>query len=151
MSPSPSTSPTASAAGKPAASATSKGPLSKVAYEKKMKVLGRTLSRELEAIGVQADGTPAQDAVTLEAAIPKLRAAAKKLGEIDPPKPVRHEHEHLREAVLEFAHELRGPIARLRSGDLNGLGDIYALPGARNMESASADIEKMGYKIVADR
>jgi hypothetical protein len=116
-----------------------------------MQVLGRTLARELDTIGLQADGTPAQDAMTLEAAVPKLRATAKKLGEIDPPKAVRREHEHLREAVLEFANELKGPIARLRGGDLNGLGDIYALPGARDMEIASADIEKMGYKIVAQQ
>jgi hypothetical protein len=126
-----------------------KAPLSKLAYEEKMQILGRTLASELRAIGAEANGTPAQDALVLETAIPKLRAAAKKLGEIDPPKPIRQQHEYLKKAVLEFADDLEGPIARLRGGDLNGLGDIYALPGARNMETASAEIEKMGYKIVA--
>jgi hypothetical protein len=140
--------PTASSRHAAAKTAAHKGPLSKAAYEKRMQLLGRTLSRELYTIGLQADGTPAQDAVTLEMAIPKLRAAARELGDIDPPKPVREEHEYLRKAVLEFANQLKGPIARLKSGDLDGLGDIYALPGARDMETASADIEKMGYKIV---
>jgi hypothetical protein len=113
-----------------------------------MQALGQKLAHQLSAIGARADSTPAADAVALEAAIPALKAVARTLGTIVPPARVRAQHEFLRRSVVEYANELRGPIARLRSGDLNGLGDIYSLPGARNMEAASKKIQQMGYMIV---
>lgn len=135
----------------PAPAAAVRSPLSKRAYEQKMQVLGQKLAHQLRAIGARADRTPAADAVALEDAIPALRAAARSLDKIVPPARVRAEHEFLRRAVLEYADELSGPIARLRSGDLNGLGDIYSLRGARDMEAASKKIQQMGYAIVANR
>jgi hypothetical protein len=126
-------------------------PLSKHAYELKMQALGRQLARELYAVGSRAVSTPEVDAGALEDAIPKLRAAARSLARIVPPRRVRTQHELLLRAVLEFADELSGPIARLRSGDLQGFGDIYSLQGARAMEAASKNIEKMGYRIVVNR
>ena len=132
----------------PARAAAVRRPLSKRAYERKMQILGQKLAHQLSAIGARADSTPAADAVALEDAIPALKAVARTLETIVPPPRVRAEHEFLRRSVLEYANELRGPIARLRGGDLNGLGDIYSLPGARNMETASKKIQQMGYTIV---
>ena len=117
-------------------------------YDEQMLVLGEQLSRSLAEIGNRNGGTTAQTGHNLRTAIPTLRAAARKLGAIVPPAPVRAEHQLLRKAILELASELVGPIARLERGDLNGLGAIYSLKGARDMESASANIVKLGYAIL---
>jgi hypothetical protein len=114
-----------------------------------MQMLGAQLARSLSEIGRRNNARPAADAENLKAAIPKLRAVARKLAAIVPPRRVRAQHELLRKAVLEFADELRGPIVQLEEGDLNGLGDIFGLEGVRDMEAVSSRIEKMGYQIVA--
>lgn len=123
----------------------------KLAYEKKMQVLGVQLANSLDVIGSTNTDTPMVDAQNLQTAIPKLRAAAKKLAKIVPPPDVRAQHALLIKAVLELASDLKRSIALLQKGDLNALGDIYGLKGARDMEAASNNIEKMGYKIVSER
>lgn len=114
-----------------------------------MQALGVQLAQSLAAIGRRNTEAPARDAANLKAAIPQLRAVARKLASIVPPPKVKAQHEQLRKAVLEFANELRGPIDQLEEGNLNGLGDVYSLKGVRRMETVSERIEKMGYQIVA--
>jgi len=135
-----------------AASSRPVGPAAvKRAYVAKMRVLGEQLGQQLATIGSAAGASPQADARTLKTAIPKLRAAARKLQSITPPKAVKAQHERLIRGVLEFAQELNGPITQLEGGDLNGLSSILSLPGIRKMEAASKSIVLMGYAIVATK
>ena len=117
-----------------------------------MQVLGDKLAAELAAAarGVSASsGKPTAIEHVLLTAQTQLRAAASGLQRIRPPARIKAQHSRLINAVREFADELNGVIAGVKSG--TGPAPAAMIPklkGLKEMQKASDAIVKAGYAIV---
>jgi hypothetical protein len=86
----------------------------------------------------------AAELITVRAA---LRKAANGLEAITPPRPIARDHERLVAALDELASGVTPLIAKLKSGDLQGIDRAFSLKGAREAKAAIAAINEAGYRI----
>ena len=117
-----------------------------------MQALGDTLATEL-ARAARDIAVPGAKPIALEHVLltvqSQLRAAAAGLEKIQPPAKIKARHSRLIKAVREFADELSGVIARVKSGNGAPLTAVIpGLKGLKDMQRASDAITKAGYVIV---
>jgi hypothetical protein len=119
-------------------------------YEKAMLKLGGGLNATLTSVGLanrNAKG-PAPIERNLRKSQIELRAAATQLAKIVPPAPIKTEQAQLVRGVREYADELDGVIAKLKSGaGPRALAAIPGLQGLKDMAIATTAITKAGYVI----
>jgi hypothetical protein len=132
----------------------------KLAYERQMQKLGKSLGNVLAGIGARDQnlitdaGAAGESTATigivknLELGQRKLREAATELAAMNPPPNVKADHEALRRAVLEYAQELSGVIAKVKKGSIATVGTIASLKGVLAMQKASQAITAKGYVII---
>jgi hypothetical protein len=123
-----------------------------------MQQLGKSLGAVLSAVGnddqeivstsIDEKTTAAGIIIELRKAQRKLRQAAAQLAAITPPANVRAAHEALRRGALEYASELTEIIDVVRGGNFAALGQIAALKGVTDMQTASERITAKGYAIL---
>jgi len=130
----------------------------KIAYERKMQRLGNQLGAVQgdvgsydqmvidNASGEQTTATLITKELTMLQR--RLRRAAAQLAAINPPADVRSAHGALRRGVLEYASELTGVIALVRTGNFNALESIANLKGVLAMQTATTAITRKGYIII---
>jgi hypothetical protein len=133
------------------------GLTAKQKYERAMQALGGELESSLQLAGdteLASAGTKSattRDAKALVKARIALRTAAAKLARIVPPPSVRSAQALLLKGVTEYADELGSVIDQLEAGSppVAVLQNILRFQGVKDMETASIQIERKGYSIVA--
>jgi hypothetical protein len=120
-------------------------------YETQMQQLGATLGAAIAtAGGKNISAGPAQIEHNLRHVQVLLRTAADRLARITPPQNVAAAHQQLIAGVREYANQLNGIIASVKSGGGRpALAGIFTLSGLKSIQRASQAIEKAGYAIVA--
>ncbi len=114
-----------------------------------MQALGNSLAASLLDTGTaNRTATNKQIEKNLRKAQKALRLAAAKLAKIKPPAGARAGHELLLKGVREYADEIDGMIAKLKSGHRQAVFAVTSLKGVKDMTAGTHDISKAGYIIV---
>jgi hypothetical protein len=120
-------------------------PLSKAEYVREMTLIGHQLSSSINSLSTI---TNSKSGVRTAGKVrDHLREAIGRLAAISPPTDIKVQHEHLTQAVKDFAAELDPIIEKLSGGNLAALSTLRTLKGLKEIRDASLQIVEAGYRI----
>lgn len=122
-------------------------------YVKQVNAVGQTLQRELSSLGgaISTQSDPQGIARQLGDGATTLDAAAKKLGEIDPPSDATGAHRQIVDGVHRLAQTFRTGAREARGGRLADLvktfGAISDSAGVREIAQGTKALKAAGYDV----